>query len=160
MCCFAVKNAHLQRSYGCSTLFCFVLLCCQEWSFAKKLHTWRYHASIELVLTTMNDFSSCLINTPVNMLDPIRKRFGYSQLWQLQPACSHNWARSYMPDLTSCILFSSVFLKKAWAILCQTNLDLIWMAWPGFSNTDLVWKQAGVQESSGLVSDRRQPACY
>ena len=64
-----------------------------------------------------------------------------------------------MPDLTSCILFSSVFLKKARAILCQTNLDLIWMAWPGFSNTDLVWKQAGVQESSGLVSDRRQPLC-
>ena len=77
-CCFAVKNDHLQRSYGCSTLFCFVLLCCQEWSFAKKLHTWRYHASIELVLTTMNDFSSCLINTPANMPDPIRKRFGYS----------------------------------------------------------------------------------
>ena len=90
----------------------FVLLCCQECSFAKKLRTCRYHASIELVLTTMNDFSSRLIDTPVNMPDPIWKCFGYGQLWPLQPACSQNWARSYMPDPTSCILFSSVFSKQ------------------------------------------------
>ena len=27
--------------------------------------------------------------------------------------------------------------------------DPIWMSWPGFGQTHLVWKQAGVQESSG-----------
>ena len=30
--------------------------------------------------------------SPVNMLDPIWKRFGYGQLWPLRPACSQNWA--------------------------------------------------------------------
>ena len=30
---------------------------------------------------------------------------------------SQNWARSYMPDPTLYILFSSIFPKKAWAIL-------------------------------------------
>ena len=38
--------------------------------------------------------------------------------------------------------------------------DPIWMAWPGFSQTHLVWKQAGVQESSSPVSGRTQPARY
>jgi len=34
------------------------------------------------------------------------------------------------------------------------------MAWSGFGQTHLVWKQAGVQESSGPVSGRKQPARY
>ena len=34
------------------------------------------------------------------------------------------------------------------------------MAWSGFGQTNLVWKQAGVQESSGPVSGRMQPARY
>ena len=34
------------------------------------------------------------------------------------------------------------------------------MAWSGFGQTHLVWKQAGVQESSGPVSGRTQPARY
>ena len=33
--------------------------------------------------------------SPVNMPDPIRKRFGYGQLWPLRPACSQNRARRY-----------------------------------------------------------------
>ena len=102
----------------------------------------------------MKDLSS------VNMPDPIRKRFGYGQLWPLRPACSQNRTGSYMPDPTSRILFSSVSPKKAWVILCKTDLDPIWMAWPGFGSTHLVWKQAGVQESSGRVSGRTQPARY
>ena len=69
---------------------------------------------------------------PVNMPDPIRKRFGYGQLWSLRPACSQNRAGSYMPDPTSCIHFSSIFSKKAWNILCKIDPDLIWMAWSGF----------------------------
>ena len=52
------------------------------------------------------------------------------------------------------------FPKKAWIILCKTDPDPIWMAWSGFGQTRLVWKQAGVQESSGPVSGRTQPARY
>ena len=85
------------------------------------------------------------------MPDPIRKRPGYGQLWPLRPACGQNRAGSYMPDPTSRIRFSSVFPKKAW---------ILWMAWSGFGQTHLVWKQAGVQESSGAVSGRKQPAGY
>ena len=65
-----------------------------------------------------------------------------------------------MPDPTSRIRFSSVFPKKAWIILCKTDPDLIWMAWSGFGQTHLVWKQAGVQESLGPGSGRTQPARY
>ena len=100
------------------------------------------------------------LTCPVNMLDPIRKRFGYSQLWPLRPACSLNRAGSYMPDPTSRTRFSSVFPKKALIILCKTNPDPIWMAWPWFGQTQLVWKQAGVQESPGPVSGRMQPVRY
>ena len=63
------------------------------------------------------------------MPDPIRKAFGYGQLW---PVYSRNRAGSYTPDPTSGIRFSSVFPKKAWGILCKTDLDPMWMAWPGF----------------------------
>ena len=91
------------------------------------------------------------------MPDPILKRFGYGQL---RPACSHNWPGWYMPDSTSCIRFSSVFPKKEWIILYNTDPDPIWMAWSGFGQTHLVWKQAGVQESSGQVSGRTQPSRY
>ena len=64
-----------------------------------------------------------------------------------------------MPDPTFRIRFSSIFSKKAW-IICRTDPDPIWMAWSWFGQTRLVWKQAGVQESSGLVSGRTQPARY
>ena len=99
---------------------------------------------------------------PVNMPDPVRKRFVYGQLWPLRPACSQNRAGSYMPDLTFRIRFSSVFPKKAWIILRKTDPDPIWTVWSGFDRTHLVWKQAGVQESSGPVSGsgRTQPARY
>ena len=40
-----------------------------------------------------------------------RKRLGYSQLWPLQPACSQNEARSYVPD-------SVAFFYKAAHLLC------------------------------------------
>ena len=81
---------------------------------------------------------------PVNMPDPIRKCFGYGQLWPLWPACSQNRAESYMPDPTSRIRFSFIFPKKARIILCKTDPDPNWMAWSGFGQTHLVWKQAGV----------------
>ena len=42
----------------------------------------------------------------------------------------------------------------------KTDPDPIWLAWSGFGQTHLAWKQAGVQESSGPVSGRTQPARY
>ena len=87
---------------------------------------------------------------PVNMPDPIRKRFDYGQLWPLRPACSQNRPGSYLPDLTSRIRFISIlFPNKAWIILRKLDSDPIWMAWSGLGQTHLVWKQAGVRESSG-----------
>ena len=47
-----------------------------------------------------------------------------------------------MLDLTASIRFSSVLPKKAWIILRKSSTDLIWMAWSGFGQTHLVWKQA------------------
>ena len=109
------------------------------------------------------------------MLDPIRKHFGYGrhaarigpdmagmqpESGQIWPVCSQNRARSYLPDLTSRILFSSIFPKEAWIILCKTDPDPIWMVLSGFGQTHLVWKQAGAQEPSGPVSGRTQPSRY
>ena len=91
------------------------------------------------------------------MPDPTQKRFVYGQLWPLRPACSHDRAGSYLPDLTSRIRYSSVFvfvLKKAWIMLYKSDQDPIWMGLSGFDETHLVWNQAGVQESSGPVSGR------
>ena len=34
-------------------------------------------------------------------------------------------------------------------ILCKTDPEPIWMAWPGFGYTHLVWKQAGVKKIIG-----------
>ena len=65
-----------------------------------------------------------------------------------------NEPKLYKPDqaVTSHIWFGSVLSKKAWIILCKTGpADLIWAAWPGFGQMDLIQKQASVQESSGLV---------
>ena len=42
----------------------------------------------------------------------------------------------------------------------KEGMGPIWMAWSGFGKTRLVWKQAGVQESSGPVSGRTHPARY
>ena len=75
----------------------------------------------------------------VNMPDPIWKRFGYGQLWSLQPMRSQNQARSIMPDPTSYIRFSSVFPKTAWMMLHRTNLDLIWMVWSDASGLEARW---------------------
>ena len=69
-----------------------------------------------------------------------------------------NRAGSHMPDSTYRIRFSSVF-PKAWIILRKTDPDPMWMAWSGFDQTHLVWKQAGVQESSGpVLAGRNRPA--
>ena len=64
------------------------------------------------------------------------------------------YARSGFPHL---IQFRSS--KKARIILYKTSPDPIWMAWAGFGQVHLVRKQAGVQESSGLIlAEHKQPA--
>ena len=70
------------------------------------------------------------------MPDPIRKRFGYGQLWPMRPACSQNRPGPYMPDPTFRIRFSSVFPKKAWIILCETDLGGLVRVWPNTSGLE------------------------
>ena len=70
------------------------------------------------------------------MPDPIRKRFSYGQLWPLRPACSQNRPGPYMPDPTFRIRFSSVFPKKAWIILCETDLGGLVRVWPNTSGLE------------------------
>ena len=45
----------------------------------------------------------------------------------------------------------SVHPQTSWIISYKTSLDPIWLTVSGFGQTDLVRKQAGVQESSGLL---------
>ena len=96
---------------------------------------------------------------PINIPDPIRKRFGYGQLWPLWPTCSQTRAGKYMPDLTSRIQFGSIFPKKARIILYKADPGPIWVAWSGFAQTHLFRKQACVRELSGLfLAERNRPS--
>ena len=52
------------------------------------------------------------------------------------------------------------FSKEGMDHIVWTDLDPIWVALSGFGETHLVWKQVGMQQSSGPVSGRRQPARY
>ena len=113
--------------------------------FREPLSRPRCHTGLNFIFLFLARSIFAYILILVNMPDPIRKRFHYGLLWPLRPACSRNRAGSYMPDPTSGIHFSSVFPKKAWS---------------GFGQRHLVWKLAGVQESSDSVSGRTQPACY
>ena len=76
----------------------------------------------------------------VNMPDPIRKRFGYSQLWALRPACSQNRPGSYMLDPTSRVRFSSVFTKEDMDHIVQnpsgSDLDGLVRIWPNTSGLE------------------------
>ena len=54
---------------------------------------------------------------------------------------------------------TSNLVLKARIILWKTNPDLTWMAWSGFRQMRLVWKQAGVQESMGPVLGRTHTGC-
>ena len=92
------------------------------------------------------------------MPDPIRKHCGYGQLWPIRASVQPESGRIvYICRIRLPACFSSVSPQKAWIILCKTDTH---PAWSGFGQTPLVWKRAGVQESSGPVSGRRQPARY
>ena len=72
----------------------------------------------------------------VNMPDPIWKRFGYGQLWSLQPMCSQNQARSNMPDPDFLHPFQFCFSKDGMDDVAQnqpgSHLDgLVRCIWSG-----------------------------
>ena len=93
-----------------------------------------------------------LVNHPVNMPDLIQKRSGYGKLWPLWP--DHIYAGS---DFLHPIWFCSSkegldHVTQNWS---GSNLDgqvliRIKSRWPGFAQTNLVWKQASEQELSSL----------
>ena len=97
------------------------------------------------------------VDDPVNMPDPIRKRFGYGQLWPLRPACSQNQPGLYMSDPTSRVRFCFRFFpKKAWVVPCKTDPDGLVRVWPNTSGL-LASLCAGI---IWLGSGRTQPARY
>ena len=77
------------------------------------------------------------------MPDPIRKRFGYDQLWPLLRACSQNRAGSYMPDPTSRIRFRSVFSTEGMDHIVQnrpgSDVDGLVRICCGWPCQDLMW---------------------
>ena len=80
-------------------------------------------------------------------------------------AMQQNWARLYiicqiwLRGFHSSKIVDFTLPKKVQIIMCKTDLDLIWMAWSGFGQMHLVWKQASEQESSGSVlAECNQPA--
>ena len=89
----------------------------------------------------------------VNMPDLVQKHSGYSQLWPLWPAHSQNRAGSCICQIRLPASDSVSFLQRRPRHIVQNRprSDLIWMAWSGLGQTDLVQKQAGVQESLGPV---------
>ena len=81
------------------------------------------------------------------MLDPTRKRFGYSQLGLVRICFPHP--------------FQFRLSKEGPDHIAQNRpgSSLDGLAWPEFSQTHLVWKQAGVQESLALfLAGRNWPA--
>ena len=63
----------------------------------------------------------------VNMPDPIRKRFGYGQLWPLRPACSQNRPASV---LVPCFVFCFVLQRRPGSYCVKPTQ--IRSGWPGF----------------------------
>ena len=93
------------------------------------------HTIMPVVVYLPCFFNGCGGETifPVNVLDLIRKHFGYCQLWPLWPACIQNQAGSDFLHL------------KAWIILCKTNwpgsyLDGLGRFWPNASSPIMLCK--------------------
>ena len=113
-------------------------------------------------------FSESHTHCPVNIPDPIRKRFGSGQLWPLQPAGAAGIGldriyilyagpdfRPHLNRVRSC--------KDGRIILCKTSPDTIWFwtALSGCGRKDPFRKKAGVQESSGpLPANASEPDRY
>jgi len=116
-----------------------------EWAFCLLLY--------DLKETEVNELF------PVNMPDPIRKRFGYGQLWPLRPACSQNRAGSYMPDPTSRIFFSSFFQRRHGPY--YTKPTRIRSEWPGQGLAKHIWSESklvGRNHRARFLAERNRPA--
>ena len=79
-----------------------------------------------------------VIRNPVNMPDPIRKCFGYGQLWPLRPACSQNRAGPYMPDPTFRIRFRFIFFQRRHGSYCAEPTR-IRSGWSGQGLAKHIW---------------------
>ena len=94
---------------------------------------------------------------PVNMPDPIWKRFWYGQLWLLpRPARGQNSARSYLPDLTSRSSREGPdhnFIVHNW---CGTGLGGLVRFWPSASSPEA----SRCARIIGPGTGRTQPARY
>ena len=90
------------------------------------------------------------------MPDPIRKPV-MAVTASVQPELAQIvCARSDFPHP-----FQFHFFQRRHGSYCAKPTGVaIWMAWSEFGQTHLVWKRAGVRESSGPVSGRTPPARY
>ena len=100
------------------------------------------------------------------MPDPVRKRFGYGQLWPLRPVMAIT--ASVQPESGRIVYagsdfphpFPFYFSKEGMDHIAQNRPGSDLDGWWGFGQIHLVWNQAGVQESSDPVSGRTQSASY
>ena len=81
--------------------------------------------------------------SPVNMPDPIRKRFGYGQLWPLRPACSQNRAGSCICWIRLPASFSVPFFQRRHGPYLQnrpgSDLDGLARVWLNSSGLKASW---------------------
>ena len=83
---------------------------------------------------------------PVNMLDPIWKRFGCGHYGQCAAGIGPDSASDVVP-----------FFQRRPRWYCAVLV--IWKAWSGFGHLHLVWKQAGGQEAMGpVLAECNRPA--
>ena len=68
------------------------------------------------------------------MSDPIRKRFGYGQLWPLRPACNQNRSgRIQLPASVSVPFFSKEGMDHIVQTRPGSDLDDLVRVWPNAS---------------------------
>ena len=112
---------------------------------------------LSIIYLSNNNLSTChltkgpMMQSPVNIPDPIQKRFGYGQHARIiGPDSSRTQLACY---LCGTFGLSCILPPTAQIILHKTSLDLVWfwLTVLGFSQTDPLWKQASVEESLGLL---------
>ena len=116
------------------------------------------------VQDTASTFSRTLTLYPVNMPDPIRKRFGWGQLWPLRPACSQNRAGSYRPDRIGRIRlrapFSVPFFQRRHGPYCAKQTRIL-SGWPGQGLAKLIWSESKLvcrNHRARFLAGRNRPA--
>ena len=77
------------------------------------------------------------IVVPVNMLDPIRKRFGYGQLWPLRPACTARIGPDRICQIRPTVSVSVPFFQRHGSYCAKPTR--IRCGWPGQGLTKHIW---------------------